>query len=1240
MGIKFNPLIFGGFDLSGGGGPAGAVQWKPPVADEASLPLVGNAPGDARVVLYTSRVYVWYDDASLWVDSNFQIGAFGGSSPEGLSSTSVVDGNISRTEINLNEADALNPGAVSTSAQTFAGDKTFNDDIIVEGSIDAKGGIDSSTNTLTIGATADNINIGAAGATVLVQSDILYVTDKNITINYGGAAASGSDAGIEIEENLAITGFVKVTPDRNSWQLKAPNQAGVATIDAGVAGITLDQSSHDPVTLAAVGSSPNADGATLSGQVLNLEPADSTNPGVVSTISQNFAGDKTFDDSVIIDGDLTAQGSFVTLDSPDVNIGQVAGTTDIIGTVTIEYNPANPTNWAPAPDDVIEGLDQLADRFVSQNQVTKEPTGFPNRTDSVTSFSDTSPDRTFTIAPTGVSFDFYVKGTKFTKTAPESIQLPNLAGNHYIYYTDAGVLSTTQTLSSSLFEDNALVSIVYWNTDTNTRSYFAEERHGLTMDGATHTYLHTVFGARYLSGLALQNFSVDGTGNLEANAQFDADQGRIRDEDLLIEISAQAQIPVLYRQGSLWRKKAADAFPIIYSGTAGYTGANGRLPYNQFTGGVWQLTEVPNNDFVLVHFFGTNDKDAPIVGIQGTSTYTNVTAARNAASTEITSLSGLPFAEFVAIGSVVFETADGYTNTPQARVRSVNGGDYVDFRGTQLYTPAGNATTHSLLSGLANDDHIQYVLADGTRSMSGDLTLLNESSVKFTEASPGTNFVEIKAPASLASDYTITLPTDDGINHQFAKTDGSGNLAWEFPKNNASIYHVSTDGRSEYTTIQSAINAAEADGAAYLSPKFVVVHGLFTEDLTISKSGIFLVGQTSQNNLLSRINGSLTINKLVNIPGEGATAAVIYVGGLAFTKTSDNFIRFTGTNPQRVTFEGCTLISSTSSVLLCDNTGVGSKVTVKNCTIQTAGVAKRAITMSNGWIDVRDSVVESTTSGAISISGADSALVAITSTEIVGQISSTVAATFIISISTITTASGSAIATTSSSYVAISNSGLSVPVGTNSVTGTGILYFADVINAGLGGGFASTVAAVGFTNDVGNLRLPNRGTIALTESLVNGQNTTTLQAASSIASNFTYTLPNALPSNNSSAIVSSSSGVLSYVYVTASSFGDISKASTNALNNQAVAQNITGLLFSPGTTNSFDAQICVVRDSTYAEYNIKGVYKTASLTWEMTQEYVGDDAGIVFSITPGGQMQYTSTNTGFNAVLYFRAQTV
>lgn len=367
------------------------------------------------------------------------------------------------------------------------------------------------------------------------------------------------------------------------------------------------------------------------------------------------------------------------------------------------------TDVAPSQNAVYDALQAIQLTTDAYHEIQKEPTGFVDRTSSSISFDDVS--RTISIQPTGLSFDVYVKGKKYTKTTLETFTIPNTSGNHYIHYNSDGSLDSTQVIDSTLFTDNAMVSIVYWNTDTSTHTYFAEERHGLVMDGATHSYLHTTFGSRYASGLALQNFVVDGDGTLNTQAQFTADSGSIKDEDIVLTLAAQTQIPVLYRQGQLWRKKAANGFPLIYSGTAGYTGANGRIPYNQYTGGAWQLTEANNSAYVLVHIFATNDKDNSIVGIQGTSQHTSISDARNAASSEISSLSGLPFAEFVAIGSVIFNTASSFSNTPKAVVTSINVGGtaYMDFRGTQLYTPAGTATTHGLLSGLSNDDHPQYL---------------------------------------------------------------------------------------------------------------------------------------------------------------------------------------------------------------------------------------------------------------------------------------------------------------------------------------------------------------------------------------------------------------------------------------------------------------------------------------------------------------------------------------------------
>lgn len=67
----------------------------------------------------------------------------------------------------------------------------------------------------------------------------------------------------------------------------------------------------------------------------------------------------------------------------------------------------------------------------------------------------------------------------------------------------------------------------------------------------------------------------------------------------------------------------------------------------------------------------------------------------------------------------------------------------------------------------------------------------------------------------------------------------------------------------------------------------------------------------------------------------------------------------------------------------------------------------------------------------------------------------------------------------------------------------------------------------------------------------------------------------------------------------------------------------------------FEALVTVVRVNTYANYKLIGIQKTSS--WELSQDYLGDITGITFSITTLGQIQYTTTSTGSNATVKFRA---
>lgn len=101
-------------------------------------------------------------------------------------------------------------------------------------------GIDNPTpgDVLNIGGSyASTINIGRAGATVNILGTALYeyaanqyVLDKLITLNYGGAVASGTGVGFEIEENNVITGYLKTNASRNGYELLTPAIAYKATL--------------------------------------------------------------------------------------------------------------------------------------------------------------------------------------------------------------------------------------------------------------------------------------------------------------------------------------------------------------------------------------------------------------------------------------------------------------------------------------------------------------------------------------------------------------------------------------------------------------------------------------------------------------------------------------------------------------------------------------------------------------------------------------------------------------------------------------------------------------------------------------------------------------------------------------------------------------------------------------------------------------------------------------------------
>lgn len=314
----------------------------PTYANLASFPASAN-DGSLAVALDTDIVYVYNLSGTTWkaVGGPGLVFSVGTINSQTKSANGAV---IAANTLVMQTADASNPGLVSTASQTLAGSKTFSS------LLNADGGIDRSTSgTLTIGATnSTTINIGNAGATVNIQGSTIYentpvlqTSDPLITVNHGGGAGSGQNAGIQVEESASITGYAETSSDRNSWILKAPATAGIATITPGAGGITLDQSSHDPVTIG------TANGLSLSTQVLSLAAASGSVTGALLSSDWTIFNNKQASGSYItaLTGDVAASGpgsASATIQAGAVSLAKMANlaANSIIGNNT--GSPATP----------------------------------------------------------------------------------------------------------------------------------------------------------------------------------------------------------------------------------------------------------------------------------------------------------------------------------------------------------------------------------------------------------------------------------------------------------------------------------------------------------------------------------------------------------------------------------------------------------------------------------------------------------------------------------------------------------------------------------------------------------------------------------------------------------------------------------------------------------------------------------------------------------------------------------
>jgi hypothetical protein len=531
-----------------------------------------------------------------------------------------------------------------------------------------------------------------------------------------------------------------------------------------------------------------------------------------------------------------------------------------------------------------------------------EPTGMPalsrtNTTLAITS-GTVSPVITLGLGSGVTSYDYYISGRKFTKTAATTITLTNATeGLHYIVLDSNGALVDSPIYTKSIYKDYVFVCEVYWDASNLIPLLFGDDRHEF-MPWQCHYDIEMFHGTTYEYGLALNSITADGSSSSNASCTFGVDTGSILDEDIshnINAITAPANVFVFYRDTSArWRAYGtgggvAQGAPIV-KGTQ-------NLYYNPATTG--GLVEVTNGNYVLSHIFATNSyvSNKKVIAIMGQFQYDNISNARAAALTEVNNLilTGLPAYEGIFIGTIIYESIKTYSNSWSAIIRSTaTGGKYVNLL-YRTFNPTNAPSTHGNLAGLLIDNHPQYQLTasvapvdntivrwDGTsgRSTQGSGIIIDDSnnmsavaSMVFS-ASGGATITKFSTDGTLASNSDSFAPTEKAVKTYVDNRFSSGTHTTNW----SGIWSTAQSGNIKYTTAPGSVTLTLPDLTVSATTSGVIVN-----DTPLS-IGLRPIGSNRRKNIII-IDAEQKKTGMIIIATNGVITISTDVSGSNFTGT-------------------------------------------------------------------------------------------------------------------------------------------------------------------------------------------------------------------------------------------------------------------------------------------------------------------------------------------------------------------
>ena len=1054
------------------------------------------------------------------------------------------------------------------------------------------------------------------------------VADNRLLKSVGTTGVDMEQTAITVDDSGNVTGIQNLTVSGNLTVDGTTTSVNSANLEVTDANITVNNG----------GTQASAD---LASAGITVEMSDATDAivGYDSTLTSKFKIGESGDLREVVTTTHAQTLLNKTIDADSNTLSNIeldnlkSSAIDLDDTLSTADDTKVPTSLT-----VKNYVDSKVVSFEEIFQDTSEPTGILDLSESSISFDDVN--RRFSISPTGSTFSYYIAGTKYTVSSTKTLDINNTDGMHHIYIDETGSLVESDNFDPEvLLKSNCYLCAVYWNSSEQLSVYVADERHGITMDWATHAHFHTAFGAQYISGLALSNINSDQNGSLDSHAQISVDNGRIRDEDFLHIIQSGlpqtlapiANVPLLYRKGanSVWSKIPATNFPVTTTGT-------GRAAYNEWTGTEFKLTEVSNNNYVLTHLYATNGINNPIFAIIGANEYQTVSAARAGANEEINQVGDLPFEEVVPIASIILQTSNSYTNSVKSIIRTTDSGaDYVDWRSIQVNSST-SLGDHSVLAGRSDSD--SHPATAISNIPLGNLTSTNVQSA-LNELQTEVDNVNSFTPSRTL--YVDVVNGDDTFSGSFTNPYKTIQAAIDASTETGSLIYVNNGVYSEDLVLSGKNNLTIAAEGVIDSPSTFI---LGTIDLTDSKRVRF------KNFGIQKASTSPII-KFSNVdpnPGiEGSSRHYFESCSISNLTTGEKVVELGEGITEFIIFRGCAF---TGVISMPDITSTGSSLSLLECTSEDSAInigtnqtllavdcySLGNITHTNGVIYLKDiHSVERDESNRFLVSSATfsaSNLVYLEDVNLYDPLSLNPYATLVIP-STAFVLNGC-----SRDGSDVLNESLRITRGQRSFdiryeNADSSLSSSDVKSAIDELDFNKLDAADFSSNFDSNLATKS------TDDLAEGSNQyyTDAKAKSAVVVNsMAGTEIDQSPSVNAVKNfinTSSPEGALS------KASGDIDLTSFTGVEG-AVSAPITGFVFDELVVRSFKAQISVSRIATtdlYEVFEILGLNRGG--VWEITYSSLGDASGVTFEIDNNGQIVYNSNSlTGHSStVMSFRA---